>query len=90
MGSPITPQIRVFPDMTLLLDLPIAEGLKRAGQRSAPDRFEQEKQAFFERVRARYLEMASQAPARYRIIDASGSIDEVQSRIRTVLDELMS
>lgn len=76
------------PDMTLLLDLPVAEGLKRAGQRSAPDRFEQEKQAFFERVRTSYLEMASQAPARYRIIDASGTIDEVQSRIKAVLDEL--
>lgn len=76
------------PDMTLLLDLPVAEGLQRAGQRSAPDRFEQEKQAFFERVRTRYLEMAAQAPARYRIIDASGSIEEVQSRIKAVLDEL--
>lgn len=78
------------PDMTLLLDLPVAQGLQRAGQRSAPDRFEQEQQAFFERVRASYLEMAARAPARYRIIDASGSIDEVQSRIKAVLDELMT
>lgn len=78
------------PDMTLLLDLPVAEGMQRANQRSAPDRFEQEQQAFFERVRARYLEMAKQAPARYRIIDASGTIDEVQSRIKAVLDELMN
>jgi len=76
------------PDWTLLLDLPVAEGLKRAGQRSAPDRFEQEKQAFFERVRQAYLDMARQAPQRYRIIDASGSIEEVQSRIKTVLDEI--
>jgi len=83
-------QADLRPDMTLLLDLPVAEGLQRAGQRSAPDRFEQEKQAFFERVRASYLEMASQAPARYRIIDASGSIDEVQSRIKAVLDDLIS
>jgi len=83
-------QADLRPDMTLLLDLPVAEGLLRAGQRSAPDRFEQEKQAFFERVRASYLEMASQAPARYRIIDASGSIDEVQSRIKAVLDDLIS
>lgn len=78
------------PDRTLLLDLPVVEGLKRAGQRSAPDRFEQEKQVFFERVRISYLAMASQAPEQYRIIDASGSIEAVQSRIKTVLDELMS
>ncbi len=76
------------PDMTLVLDLPVAEGLKRAGQRSAPDRFEQEKQQFFERVRAVYLERARATPQRYRIIDASGTINEVQSRIKTVLDEL--
>ena len=76
------------PDMTLLLDLPVDLGLKRAGERSEPDRFEQEKQAFFERVRASYLAMAEAEPKRYRIIDASGSIDEVQSRIKLVLDEL--
>ena len=76
------------PDMTLLLDLPVDLGLKRAGERSAPDRFEQEQQAFFERVRATYLDIARAEPQRYRIIDASGSIDEVQSRIRRVLDEL--
>lgn len=76
------------PDLTLLLDLPVSEGLKRAGRRSTPDRFEQEKQAFFERVRANYLDMAAESPQRYRIIDASGSIDAVQSRIKDVLDEL--
>ena len=76
------------PDMTLLLDLPVELGLKRAGERSAPDRFEQEKQEFFERVRAAYLAMAAAEPQRYRIIDASGSIDEVQYRIKRVLDEL--
>lgn len=78
------------PDRTLILDLPVAEGLKRAGQRSTPDRFEQEQQAFFERVRAVYLELAAQTPERYRIIDASGSITEVQSRIKHVLDELIA
>ncbi len=83
-------QKELRPDLTLILDLPVAEGLKRAKQRGAPDRFEQEKQAFFERVRATYLELARQTPQRYRIIDASGSIDEVQSRIKIVLDELMT
>lgn len=76
------------PDLTLLLDLPVELGLKRAGERSEPDRFEQEKQAFFERVRSAYLAMAKSTPDRYRIIDASGNIEAVQSRIKTVLDEL--
>ena len=78
------------PDLTLLLDLPVAEGLKRAGQRSAPDRFEQEKLAFFERVRTSYLQMASDNPQRYRVINASGTIVEVQSRIQHVLQECIA
>jgi len=78
------------PDLTLLLDLPVAEGLHRAGQRSAPDRFEQEKLAFFERVRASYLQMASDNPLRYRIINATGTIAEVQSRIQHVLQECIA
>ena len=39
------------PDVTLLFDIPTAQGLQRAGRRSTPDRFEQEDQDFFERVR---------------------------------------
>ena len=71
--------------MTLLLDVPVAVGLDRAGKRSAPDRFEKEKHDFFERVRNMYLQRAKMEPQRYRIIDASQALDDVQSQIQTAL-----
>lgn len=70
------------PDLTLLLDLPVELGIERAGKRSAPDRFEREALAFFERVRAGYLALAKAAPRRYRIIDASRSLPDVSEQIR--------
>ncbi|MDT8404193.1 dTMP kinase [Sulfuriflexus sp.] len=73
------------PDLTLLLDVPVAIGLARAGKRSAPDRFEKEQHEFFERVRDMYLQRARTEPQRYRIIDASQPLDAVQSQIRSAL-----
>ena len=78
------------PDLTLLLDLPVAEGLQRAGQRSVPDRFESEQAAFFERVRLAYLALAQQHPARYRVIDAAQPLERVQERIQTVLTDFFA
>ncbi|RLW70914.1 MAG: dTMP kinase, partial [gamma proteobacterium symbiont of Stewartia floridana] len=59
------------PDLTLLLDLPVEQGLARAGQRSEPDRFEKQEMSFFEKVRAGYLEIAAREPHRVKIVDAS-------------------
>lgn len=78
------------PDLTLLLDLPVERGLARAGERSSPDRFEQEQAAFFERVRRAYLERARQEPQRFRIIDASPPLPEVQAQIRQVLEAYLA
>jgi len=69
------------PDLTLLMDLPVAQGMERAGKRSAPDRFESEAFEFFEKVRQRYLQIASAEPARVRVIDASASLDLVSAAI---------
>ncbi len=69
------------PDLTLLLDLDVEVGLKRASARSAPDRFEQEKVAFFERVRGAYLKRAENDPSRFAIVDASLGLSEVQAQI---------
>jgi len=76
------------PDLTLLLDIPVKQGLGRAGQRSVPDRFEREKNDFFERVRNRYLADAASEPQRIRVIDASGDIPAVQAQLRKVLEEI--
>ena len=76
------------PDLTLLLDVPVALGLERAGKRGRLDRFEQETVEFFERVRRAYLDMASQQAQRYRVIDASLPLAVVQQRLQTVLREI--
>jgi len=69
------------PDLTLLLDVPVEIGLARAGNRSAPDRFEQEQVEFFERVRQAYLDMARTHDGRYRVIDASQPLEAVQVQL---------
>ncbi len=77
------------PDLTLLLDAPVEVGRERAGKRSAPDRFEQEQVAFFERVRESYLSLARQQPERIKIIDASQALPDVQKQIATLLNEII-
>lgn len=83
-------QGKLRPDLTLLLDLSVELGLQRAGKRSAPDRFERQKTEFFERVRQAYLDLAKQHPGRFRIIDASQSIPEVQDCIAGALDKFLT
>ena len=65
------------PDLTLLLDLPPAEGLRRAGR--AGDYMEREDIAFHERVRAGFAALAQDEPERWRVLDASRGADEVAS-----------
>jgi dTMP kinase len=77
------------PDLTLLLDVPVAVGLERAGKRSAPDRFEQEQVEFFERVRQAYLDMADTHNGRYRIVDASLPLEDVQQQLNAVLKTIL-
>lgn len=78
------------PDLTFILDLPVEEGLSRARARHAtededrPDehRYERMRDGFHERVRNGFLEIAAAEPQRCVIIDATGSVDEVQARVR--------
>ena len=77
------------PDVTLLLDVPVEIGLSRAGNRGALDRFEQEQVEFFERVRQAYLDMAQTYHGRYRIIDASRPLTEVQSQLQSLISLFM-
>lgn len=59
------------PDLTLLLDLPVATGRARAAGRGEADRIETEADAFFERIRATYRARAAAEPNRFHVIDAS-------------------
>lgn len=78
------------PDLTLLLDLPVEEGIKRAAMRSESDRFERESVAFFERVRSAYLERAGEESGRFAVIDASQDVEGVWAQIETVLKERLA
>ncbi len=76
------------PDAVFLLDIPVQLGLERARGRGELDRFEQEDIAFFERVRTAYLNRARQ-DRRYRVIDASQTLEQVQAALARELDHLL-
>ena len=76
------------PDLTLLFDIDPQLGMARARQRAELDRFEEEELAFFERVRKGYLSRA-ECDSRFRIIDASRSISDVQDALREILKPLL-
>jgi len=76
------------PDLTLLLELPVAHGRARASQRGDADRIEAERDDFFERVRATYLARAQAEPQRFRVIDASQPADSVLQAAVNAIDAL--
>lgn len=76
------------PDLTLLLDLPVATGRARAAGRGEADRIETEADTFFERIRATYRERAAAEPKRFRVIDASQPQAAVLKAAAAALDEL--
>ena len=72
------------PDLTFVLDVPVALGQERAAKRRAggsPDRFEAEKTEFHETLRQAYLTLAASEPERCVIVDASATKDDVAKRI---------
>lgn len=80
------------PDITFLFDLPAEKGLSRAwrqiksGSRNGMEvRFENEKVDFHKKVRAGYLELARLEPERFRLIDATESVEQVGSKIIKIL-----
>ena len=77
------------PDLTVYLDIDVRLGLARVRKRDESDRFENETLDFFERVRATYLERARAEPQRYRIIDASQALEDVQKDILLALYALL-
>ncbi len=69
------------PDLTLLFDVPLAVARERLNRSRTLDKFEQEQDDFFERVRSVYLERAARSPQRIRVIDATRPIDDVGSEL---------
>jgi dTMP kinase len=80
----------LVPDLTILLDVPVEIGLSRK-RKELWNRFEDtESVAFFDRVRRAYLELAAAEPERYRVVDASGSVEAGDDAIRRLVEPLFS
>lgn len=77
------------PDLTVLLDAPVETGMSRAGQRSEPDRFELERNEFFQRVRDTYLQLAIVNPERFVVVDATQSLEEVEANVESTARALL-
>lgn len=85
------------PDMTLLFDLPVETGLKRATERNnklnepaAADRFEREKLDFHRRIREGYLDIAGKESERFRVIDANREIEVIQEEVRRCIGDFIN
>lgn len=80
------------PDLTIILDIPVEQGLSRADSRgSGGTRYERMEKAFHTRLRDGFLDIARKNPQRCTVIDATASIDEVTADIlRLVEDKLVS
>ena len=76
------------PDLTLLLDVSVDIGMTRIEARATKDRIELEERAFFERVRSVFIDRSKSYPERIKLIDASGSISEIHTKIKLFLDSL--
>ncbi|WP_316149348.1 dTMP kinase [Cupriavidus sp. BIC8F] len=73
------------PDLTLLFDVPLETASERLAGARAPDRFESESRAFFQRTRDEYLRRAAQSPQRFRVIDATRSIADIRDELEKII-----
>ena len=74
-----------IPDLTILFDLAPSIALKRAQKRSALDRFESEPIDFHERIRSTYLSLSELHSERFKLVDSSKEIIEVQDQVKKIL-----
>lgn len=75
----------LIPDLTFFLDLPPESSFSRKGGPDRDDRLELLARSFHEKVYAGYLEISERAPGRFLRVDASGSIEETQAKIRALM-----
>lgn len=80
----------LMPNLTVLLDVPPAEGRMRLAARDArPDRLESAGDDFHERVRAAYLRLAEAEPERFVVVDGTADVDRVHEQIRERVEPLL-
>ena len=81
----------IWPDLTIVLDLAVADGLARARKRSdVEDRYERMGTAFHERIRHAFLEIANDEPYRCRVIEAAGATDQVAAKVWDTMQTRLS
>ncbi len=81
----------LLPDLTILLDLEASAAMARRKKSGAePDRLEREKVEFFEAVRQAYLAMAAAEPARWLVVDATQTVEQMQQQIRQRIDQVLA
>jgi dTMP kinase len=87
LGSIVEKSVEMFclgvvPDLTIILDAPVSDGLKRLKKR---DRIESRPLAFHKKLRAGYLKLAKKYPKRIKIVDARGKLDLIYERVEKLL-----
>lgn len=75
----------LVPDQVVLLDLEVGDGLGRVYKGRIPDRLENEKEAFFSRVRQGYLDQAAQWPELFKLVPAGAPVEQVHGRVLAAL-----
>ncbi|MGO8753963.1 MAG: dTMP kinase [Gallionellaceae bacterium] len=76
------------PDLTLLFDIPVQVARQRLSNNATLDRFEQEQDIFFEKVRQAYLQRYRKHPERFALIDAARTLDEVREILKKIIGAL--
>jgi dTMP kinase len=74
------------PDIVILLDLPAEDARRRRGS-SSLDRIEAEGEEFLERARSGFRQLAAEDPQRWRVVDASGRVEDVAERVWKAVDD---
>ena len=81
------------PDLTLFFDISVDTAISRMSDRddrqAKKNRMDEESTEFYSRVRTAYLGIAQREPGRFRVVDASGSINEIHSAVVNLVDELL-
>ncbi|HEV7813827.1 MAG TPA: dTMP kinase, partial [Janthinobacterium sp.] len=78
------------PDLTLLFDVPLDVARARLDATRSLDKFEQEQAHFFAATRTEYLRRAAQFPQRFRVIDSTRGIAEIQVQLAGILQTLLA
>ena len=79
---------RLQPDLTLLFDVPLEVARSRLAATRTLDKFEREQEDFFEATRAEYLRRAAQFPTRFRVIDSTLPIPDIQKQLEKIISNL--